>query len=56
MKGEKNPHGRGCAENSVRDSKRSRLGTNTHPNGTEANAAGKNVRACVARESKREKS
>ena len=33
----------------------SRTRTNTNPNGTEANAAGRSVRACVARESKRER-
>jgi hypothetical protein len=33
---------------------RTRTRTNTNPNGTEANAAGRSVRACVARESKRE--
>jgi hypothetical protein len=33
-----------------------RTRTNRNPNGTEANAAGKSVCACVARESKREKS
>ena len=31
---------------------RTRTRTNTNPNGTEANAAGRSVRACVARESK----
>ena len=30
----------------------SRTRTNTNPNGTEANAAGRSVRACVARKSK----
>jgi hypothetical protein len=33
-----------------------RTRTNTNPNGTEASAAGRSLRACVARESKREKS
>jgi hypothetical protein len=35
---------------------KTRTRTNTNPHGTEANAAGRSVRACVARESKREES
>jgi hypothetical protein len=35
---------------------RTRTRTNTNPNGTEASASGRSVRACIARESKREES
>ena len=39
----------------LHSSTRTRTRANTNPNGTEASAAGRSVRACVARESKREK-
>ena len=35
---------------------RTRTRTNTNPNGTEANAVGRSLRACVARKSEREES
>jgi hypothetical protein len=52
-----NPLGRGTLANiELSLYLRNRTRTNTHPDGSEANAAGRSVRACIARESKREKS
>jgi hypothetical protein len=44
------PHSR--THDALEVSWRFRIRANTNPNGTEANAAGRSVRACVARESK----
>ena len=44
--------GTGTAPGTAPGTSRTRTRTNTNPNDTEANAAGRSVRACVARKSK----